>query len=675
MANLFTDDFNRSNGAIDNSWVDASGVWETYSNYARTTSVAPNRVCLQPGFASYPDIEVSVTILQDSTVTGYFGVTLRSDLTWQNAYYCRYYWVPSASTPRLEVYKRVSGVTTQLHNIYNIPDNTTDHKLTWRASAGQHEILIDDTLFLRFTDTSISGGSYAGLYSNATGNRQDDFTVDSLPSVHLFVTPSSVPAGSVANVLTLTCDANNWTPGTPGSPSFTCLLGTISSQEVLDDHTAQLTYDAPGWLSIDTIYDPLNGTWVDLGIGQVVPGDLAEIMRRLGEYPIGQDSYTFLRSLAIEHPEGDENAQPQDFHDDLEAIGEQSTITAQVQSTWDVLTSYDPDVADVHATLAYLLGTSEKNRYVVINVLSQLLAIRTDDNHTLQDILDAIANIPPADVQAVLDQLVAIRTPSDWTFGSVLQWIAQVQGGDTRNLTEIYDYLTIDLATVAAAIFDSLAEVRTGSNYTLQSILDAISAVRGAGAPDLAAVLSAIAAVRGSGQPDIAAILDAIAAIHPTPTNDLDTITTQLTTIYSYLTTHIPTIESTLQDILDAIGGIPGGGGTPGAPIWPGLAGVTLGTPVAVSGDQSITASMDGVIVALTSVPIRHKWYEVGGNVSWRRVGVLSFVSDAGDSEAPQYLSMTEQVYTVRQMEHGAGVLIHLPTGVAALVTPWTLNP
>lgn len=673
MANIFTDAFNRANGAIDNSWVDIAGTWETYSNYARVTGAGTHRQTLQPGFGSYPDVAVKVTILAASTGSSYYGIIVRSDVSYQNAYWCRYYWVASANQPRIEIYKRVGGVETQLHTVYDIPDNTTDHTIEWRASAGQHEIYVDSVMRLRFTDTSVAGGAYAGMYSYSTGNRLEDFTVDSLPSVHLFVTPSSVPAGSVDNVLTLTSDAENWTPGTPGSPSFTCLLGTISSQEVLDDHTAQLTYDAPGWLSIETLYDPLNGTWVDLGIGQVVPGDLAEILRRLGEYPIGQDSWTFLRSLAIEHPEGDENAQPQDFHDDLEAIGEQSTITAQVQSTWDVLTSYDPDVADVHATLAYLLGTSEKNRYVVINVLSQLLAIRTEGNHTLQDVLDAIAAIPPADVQAVLDQLAAIRTPSDWTLGSVLQWIAQVQGNDSRNLTEIYDFLTIDLATVAADIFDSLAAYRTGSNYTVQSILDAIAAVQGVGAPDLAAILTAIAAVRGSGNPDIAAVLTALAAIQPTPSVTLDTLNTKLDTIYSELTTHLATIDDTLQDILDAIAAIPGGPGSTGAPIYPGLGNFTLGTPVALDAQVTVTGPLHGIFVAVTTPPQKLGQFLIGGNHYDYRVGEVSFKSDRGDLEPFQYLGFRAAVYLPKSMKEAASAHLRVQGAAEGTATPFTI--
>lgn len=83
----------------------------------------------------------------------------------------------------------------------------------------------------------------------------------------LSVSPTSVTAGTSGNTLTLTGSQGNWTPGTPGSPTFTVDSGTITAQTVNNGTTATLTYTAPAPSSGSTIItDPSTGATATLTI-------------------------------------------------------------------------------------------------------------------------------------------------------------------------------------------------------------------------------------------------------------------------------------------------------------------------------------------------------------------------------------------------------------------------
>lgn len=108
-----------------------------------------------------------------------------------------------------------------------------------------------------------------------------------------------------------------------------------------------------------------------------------------------------------------------------------------------------------------------------------------------------------------------------------------------------------------------------------------------------------------------------------------------------------------------------------GLSLWPGLANVTLGTPVAISAGVTITAPMDGCLVEITGVPAKQGFYSFDTAVSWRNVGALAFTSDNGDEEFPQQLGFTNAVYCPKTMEHAAGLVLRATGGVTGTITPW----
>lgn len=110
------------------------------------------------------------------------------------------------------------------------------------------------------------------------------------------------------------------------------------------------------------------------------------------------------------------------------------------------------------------------------------------------------------------------------------------------------------------------------------------------------------------------------------------------------------------------------------APVWPGLALVTLGTPVALDLAVNVNVPMDGVLIALTAVTPAKPAYVIGDQTATAHIGQIAFVDDNGDMEYPQNLSFANELYVPLHMAHAAGVKIRTIAGVSGSVTPWTVT-
>lgn len=111
-----------------------------------------------------------------------------------------------------------------------------------------------------------------------------------------------------------------------------------------------------------------------------------------------------------------------------------------------------------------------------------------------------------------------------------------------------------------------------------------------------------------------------------------------------------------------------------GAPVWPGSGGVTLSTPVALVDNLTVTETMDGVIVAVTTPPSGLGRYRIGGNLYDYGVGRIAFGNDVGDLEPWQYLGFRAGVFTPKTMAHASSVHLQVLGGAGGTVTPWTIS-
>jgi hypothetical protein len=111
------------------------------------------------------------------------------------------------------------------------------------------------------------------------------------------------------------------------------------------------------------------------------------------------------------------------------------------------------------------------------------------------------------------------------------------------------------------------------------------------------------------------------------------------------------------------------------APVWPGLANVTLSTPVALALGVTITEPMDGVIVSITVAPAKQGYFTFDDLLSYRNAGALTFIDDNGEAEQQQPLGFTSQVYCPKSMKTAAAVKLRSTTDFVGTVTPWITTP
>lgn len=110
-----------------------------------------------------------------------------------------------------------------------------------------------------------------------------------------------------------------------------------------------------------------------------------------------------------------------------------------------------------------------------------------------------------------------------------------------------------------------------------------------------------------------------------------------------------------------------------GPPIWPGVANVTLGSPVAISSQFTVDGPMDGVIVTITDVTVSKVALAYDSATAYKNIGGLSFFNDNNDQEAFQLLAFNDQSYVPFTMGHAAGVRFRVDPSVVGTVTPWVV--
>lgn len=115
--------------------------------------------------------------------------------------------------------------------------------------------------------------------------------------------------------------------------------------------------------------------------------------------------------------------------------------------------------------------------------------------------------------------------------------------------------------------------------------------------------------------------------------------------------------------------GLPSGA----APVWPGLAGVTLGTPVALADELVVTGPLQGVLVDVTVPPAGGGVWSVGSRSVFYNWGQVSFDTDGGELEAFQWLGAGLGLYMPRQMAAAAHARFRVSRAATATVTPFTI--
>lgn len=114
-------------------------------------------------------------------------------------------------------------------------------------------------------------------------------------------------------------------------------------------------------------------------------------------------------------------------------------------------------------------------------------------------------------------------------------------------------------------------------------------------------------------------------------------------------------------------------GGLNLAPVWPGLAKVTLGAAQALADGITIPGPLHGVVIHIASVPVPISYYPFGALKSYVHVGGIAFVDDNLQAETVQPIGLAENVVTPRSMVRADHALLRLQSGVVGTITPWAI--
>jgi hypothetical protein len=103
------------------------------------------------------------------------------------------------------------------------------------------------------------------------------------------------------------------------------------------------------------------------------------------------------------------------------------------------------------------------------------------------------------------------------------------------------------------------------------------------------------------------------------------------------------------------------------------LAGVTLGTAVALTDGLVVAGPLAGIIVTITAVAPPMSFYPFGTIKSYVRAGAVIFTDDNGDSEFPQPLGPADQLMLCKSMAVADTATFRVTSGVVGTAQPFTI--
>jgi len=108
-----------------------------------------------------------------------------------------------------------------------------------------------------------------------------------------------------------------------------------------------------------------------------------------------------------------------------------------------------------------------------------------------------------------------------------------------------------------------------------------------------------------------------------------------------------------------------------GAPVWPGLDAVTLGTTLDLVDGLVVPGPLDGVILEVTGHPARAGAYKYGTVNAWRWLGQILFRDSDGRGEWPISIGPEKGVVTPRSMARAADAVLRMDHPFTGTITPW----
>jgi hypothetical protein len=632
---IFTDDFDRADGSPGANWTAASNAitissgaltgTSTWQAIANTVTDA-NRIeaygtfLFPSSYATQQRLLVKTTIGAGQCYTCYVTVVTGT----------YYFYLTSGAIG--------GGATLASANLGTVQPTVYTMRLVW--DYGTITATLNGGNTLTATDTTYAANLYSGITGNTTACRCLSFGAIGGQAVGLSVDPGIIGNYGACTEVTLTGTGTNWTPGTPGSPTFTVNHGTISTQTVDSATSARITVCPGDYLGAIIITDPTTGQQTAI----TVTSDPA-IVPPTG----GGDTWSPYKTLV--------DATGTLFDPDYLLTDKTPIIpgTEEVPGDLTILPALQ------HMYIQLLGGWNGTPPTGQIDLLNTLWRVLNGHND-----LRAEYDLPYDEpVATTLKKALDVWLKPDlslWTVGEVVNTL----GGTTL----LYNH---------QQLYDAIQAISTGSN---EDVLAALAAYWGEGAPtilQLALMIEGIStpagytladvldAISGISAPDLSAIAAKLDAIQPNTDYTLTTLTLRMADLQNDMTAVLDQLD-TIQALIE---NLPTAEAPTVAPVWPGVANVTLGAPVALTDQLVLEGPMHGVLVSVTTPPTRTGLRQIGGHLMDYGVGEVAFMADNGYIEPWVYMGFRTAIFTPKSMASADGALFRVLAGAGGTARTW----
>jgi hypothetical protein len=651
----FYDTFDRANGALGGNWVTTgtaptiSGQYAVSTNNggAWNTTVSAETEQHVTGtfyYATAQSLSCALIAKQTSGLLACYGANLR--LT-AGTYYLTvgqfassiYYEQASVSIGTVQPF----GWTLDLHYADGVVTATYN---------GATSISYNSVLY--------AGGTYGGFYGSVAGLRLADITITGGAAATFNITESVVGNYGTAVNLHGTGSEANWTPGIPGSPTFTVDHGVFTAQEVVSSTTVAFTYDPGDFLGTITVTDPSTGA-TDTVLVTSDPG--------IVNPPGVGDTWSPYKTLV----------------DTTGTVNDPNTLLTD-QSAFIPASSFDFGSAGAWPVTDINLLVGLQEMYAAIVAQQKVIPPTVPNNIDVLKWLSGGVNANFTNVDAPTQR-------------SIKADLASLMGDLGLSLDDLWNELT-DIENT------QLPQIRTDlgikDQATWTSLLEVLLAMWGPGRVTLAALAAALAELRGTGgydltdlwnaitqitmNVDLTPILDELYAIRGNTTTTLKGIEDRLKTVQGVVDTTAAAVDgirgpalNNLQDILDAIADLKAS--IPGMfpalrlpPVWPGIEHVTFGAPLDLATTDEVGGPIHGVAVHITGVEQGTGQAKYAGHTAYKKAGSLSFIAENGRFEAYQQLGFTEAIYMPLHLQVASGCRLHKSKLLQGTITPWSIT-
>lgn len=645
----FYDDFERANGELGADWTELVSSFNIYGGYVRADSLQSVAIADTISDSGQQYAKITAAYVDSNSLYAMVGVKIPNDAG--NGYWA---WVRlNGSDYEIVVGKGYAGNPTVL-------DSTvigTTQPYTWTLEIeyadGHVTATYNGSVVAEADDNTYAGNEYAGIAGYGTNTRIGAFWCSMGAAPTLTVTPN--PVGNFGDPVVMSAAGTNtsWTSGTPGSPTFTVNHGTITAQQVTSTTAATLTYDPGNFLGTAIFTDPSTGATCAV----VVSSDTAYLPNYPGQFT--QEAVDYIERSAVAETNPTIANRDMVISESGPAITLQYGVNSIRLSTRDV--TYNPGgepgatylLAILHEILNQAAAPPANDSiWDAVNTARQYLfdhddewnALRGTGGLTLQGVIDALHGTPGGTHQ---DILTAIEGVSEPDFTAVLNAIAALRGNE--------------IATVATVENDVIA-LRTVNDWTLGSVKTWIDALP-QDLVDLAPVLTAISNLSTQLTNVETGINNNIAG--------LGIVLSALEVLMGVAGGGVTTVMGGLVDIIDLINELPPPVVPPQAPVWPGLANVTLGSSTPLSDGLELAGPMHGLLLTVTGTPPNAGRYLFGAVKSYTHVGAVMFKADNDHWERPESIGIEAHILAPKGLESADAAILRVNPGFTGTVRTW----